>query len=166
MIFYSHHKNLFISNKAEEQTHNQLSDLDESASRKSDDVRSIKACVSAKRLLASQRRQHESPFGSEKRTAFLHHRLSHVSVGTPVHLHRRVTESKDQFVDALRGGTFETVNKIRKSQKVISKSKRGTSIDNFKFVSPKSRQEQALFRDASKQTASTLHKRQLSQSIL
>lgn len=166
MIFYSHHKNLFISNKAEEQTHNQLSDLDESASKKSDDFRSIKACVSAASVLASQRRQHESPFGSEKRTAFLHHRLSNVSVGTPVHLHLRVTESRGQFVDGRRGDTFETVNKIRKSQKVLSKLKRGTSIDNFKFTSPKSRQEQALFRDASKQTASTLHKRQLSQSIL
>ena len=166
MIFYSHHKNLFISNKAEEQTHNQLSDLDESGSKKSDDFRSIKACVSAVSVLASQRRQHESPFGSEKRTAFLHHRLSTVSVGTPVELQLRGTDRTDQFVDGRRGDTFETVNKIRKSQKVISKLKRGTSIDNFKFASPMCRQEQALFRDASKQTASTLHKRQLSQSIL
>lgn len=118
-----------------------MSDLDESASKKSDDFRSIKACVSAASVLASQRRQHESPFGSEKRTAFLHHRLSNVSVGTPVQLHLRVTDRKDQFVDGRRADTFETVNKIRKSQKVISKLKRGTSIDNFKFASPMCRQE-------------------------
>ena len=95
MIFYSHDKNRYISNKAEEQMHNQLSDLEESASKNSDDFRSIKACVSAAGLFASQRRQHESPFGSEKRTAFLHHRLSNVSVGAEAHLKLQTAESKD-----------------------------------------------------------------------